>query len=528
LENTLTYFDGTQHRGTLTLAAPVNLTGASQALLRYREWRQVGSDVPSPLDVASVQVSRNGADWTTVSESFLFSFDWQQRAVDLTPFVGGPVYLRFEFDVNAFGFFPWAMNQGYEGWRIDDVQILVPADQPAGLSINDVMVTEGHDGTVQATFTVTRTGGGHASVRYATAAGSAASGSDFAAASGTLVFGPGETRKTLTVSVNGDRRGEANESFFVNLSNPTGAAIADGQGKADILDDEPRVLVTGVLIASEGNEKQTILVPVTLGVPSDQSVTVSYATADGTAIAKDDYLFTAGTVTFNPGETRKLIAIELPKDQKPEAIVEAFFINLSNVSSNAVILRRGVVHIIDDDPAKGNGNEVALARAGLSSGSLAWVDDENVYDGAASTQSSAASANGGSIHHRTSNDGSADIGLATGVLPGFSAPLVSQNRYSWIDASRFANVAPAFSGLGRTINDMAGNNTIRHEAKSAGLSDFVTSAPHVPVQHAWGDPLGHLDEGIGMAESFGVESWYLVGKPELSLYAAILELVTKK
>jgi subtilisin family serine protease len=363
-----TYFTAAQHSGDLTLASPLDLTGVSQAQLRFREWRQVLDF--TPLDTARVQVSRNGADWTTVWETFSSSFDWEQRTVDLTPFVGGPVYLRFDFNTNAYGSLPFAITQGYEGWYVDDVQVLVPGAQPAGLSVNDVTVTEGHGGTVQAVFTVTRSSAsGRASVHYATADGSATSASgDYQAASGTQSFAPGETRKTVTVPVNGDRLGEADESFVLNLSSPTGAVIADGQGKATILDDEPRILVTGHVVFPEGDAETTFLLAVNLSVPSSQPVTVSYATADGTATGGSDYLPAAGTLIFAPGETRKTIALTLPADKTQDAIVEAFFVNLSGASSNAVILRRGVVHITDDDKNQGHhfgyGGAVALAGTG--------------------------------------------------------------------------------------------------------------------------------------------------------------------
>src|SRR5262249_17308654 len=161
-----------------------------------------------------------------------------------------------------------------EGWHIDDVQVLVPGTQPAGFSINNVTVKEGNDGTTQATFTVTRSsGGGNAPVHLAPAhPGARAAPGDFLALSGALSLPPRETSKTVTVLVNGGRRGEADESFFVNLSNATGAVIAHGQGKATILDDEPRILVTVPVPVFEGNEEQPVLLAVDLSVPSSQTV----------------------------------------------------------------------------------------------------------------------------------------------------------------------------------------------------------------------------------------------------------------
>ena len=60
--------------------------------------------------------------------------------------------------------------------------------------------------------------------------GSAASGSDYDPAGGTLVFAPGETSKQIVVQVNGDTTVEPDEKFSVNLSNATGATIRDAIG----------------------------------------------------------------------------------------------------------------------------------------------------------------------------------------------------------------------------------------------------------------------------------------------------------
>lgn len=61
---------------------------------------------------------------------------------------------------------------------------------------------------------------------------------DYTATSGTLSFTAGQTSQPLAISVNGDTTAEANETFFVNLSNPIGAIISDGQGLGTILNDD--------------------------------------------------------------------------------------------------------------------------------------------------------------------------------------------------------------------------------------------------------------------------------------------------
>jgi hypothetical protein len=361
-EATGTYFNGTQDSGTLTLATPIDLTGVSQAMLRFDEWRQVSNE--PPLDVARLQLSRDGVNWDTASESFSATLDWQQRAVDLTPYAGAPVHVRFEFNKNAFDFLPFAITRGHEGWHIDNVRVLVPSAQPAGISVNDVTLSEGSGGTTQATFTLTRSSGnGRASVRYATANGSATAGAggagDYVATSGLLSFANGETRKTVTVNVNSDFLGEPDESFLLNLSNATGAVIADASGRAALLDDEPRIHINSDVIFPEGNEKMTLVLRADLTAASTQTITVNYATADATAVAKQDYAAVQGVLTFAPGQTMHKIAIEFPKDKKVEDLIEYFTVELANASPNAVILKRGIVHIVDDDVPPGSSGATA-------------------------------------------------------------------------------------------------------------------------------------------------------------------------
>jgi len=78
------------------------------------------------------------------------------------------------------------------------------------------------------------------SVSYATADGSATSGSDYIATDGMIMitFAPGETSKTILVPTLDDEVYEGDETFFVNLSHPVGATIADSHGVGTIIDND--------------------------------------------------------------------------------------------------------------------------------------------------------------------------------------------------------------------------------------------------------------------------------------------------
>jgi hypothetical protein len=238
-----------------------------------------------------------------------------------------------------------------------DVSVLIndhgwpPPNAPA-ITINDVAVREGNIGTVNATFTI-RLSAAYSlpvTVHYATADGTATAGGDYAAASGTVTFAAGQTTQTVTIAVLGDRLPEPSETLFVNLSQPTNATIADGQGVGTILDDEPRIGINNVT-KKEGNSGSTLFVfTVSLSVAYDQAVTVKYATANGTATTADhDYQAKSGTLTFAPGQTTQTISVVVYGDKKVESN-DTFFVNLSGASSNALFSNwQGIGTILDDD-----------------------------------------------------------------------------------------------------------------------------------------------------------------------------------
>jgi hypothetical protein len=221
------------------------------------------------------------------------------------------------------------------------------------VSIGDVTVTEGNTGTATATFTLTLSAASAQTitVAYQTGGGIAAGGSDYQTATGTLTFAPGETSKTITVSVNGDRLGEPNETFFVYLSGATNANLTDGVGAGTILDDESRISISDVS-KREGNGKKAtwFTFTVTLSAAYDQPVTMSFQTVNATATTGDnDYIARSGTLTFAPSETTQTITIEVKGDSKREAN-ETFYLDLFGNSGNALLTRNhGLGTILNDD-----------------------------------------------------------------------------------------------------------------------------------------------------------------------------------
>ena len=225
---------------------------------------------------------------------------------------------------------------------------------PITISINDVTVTEGNTGTVNATFTVTLSAAPTQTVTvgYATANGTATAPADYTAANGLVSFGRGETSKTIVVRVNGDTVAEGNENFLVNLSAPNNATIADAQGQGTIIDDEgpPRLSINNVTVTEGDSGTTNATFTVTLAPASGQTVTVNAIPFNGSARAPFDYTGGGAMLSFAPGQTSKTFSVPVVGDTLNEAD-EVFYVILS-APVNAAIASgngRGIGTIKDND-----------------------------------------------------------------------------------------------------------------------------------------------------------------------------------
>src|SRR5439155_94832 len=140
---------------------------------------------------------------------------------------------------------------------------------------------------------------------------------DYAATLGTLTFDPGQTAKTVDVTVNGDDTTEPDEHLTLDLSDATNANILDGSGDGTITNDDPvpDVSINDQSIAEGDTGTSTLTFHVTLSNASSNTVTVDYATNGGTAtVADGDYAAASGTLTFDPGQTTKTVDVTVSGD----------------------------------------------------------------------------------------------------------------------------------------------------------------------------------------------------------------------
>jgi hypothetical protein len=221
----------------------------------------------------------------------------------------------------------------------------VPVDKSVGVgtirdneprvTISDPSLLEGDSGTATMTFNVSLRVAYDllVTINYATDGGSATPGDDYAPASGTLTFQPGQTLQTIVIAVNGDLVGEYDETLLVNLTTSESYVAFDKSiGVGRIRDNEPHLSIDD---AVQSYYAWSITFYVTLTVPLDQVLTVDFNTVNGTAWEGVDYVATSGTLTFNPGETWHTITVELlTADPSPD---KHFFMQLSNPSADVFL-----------------------------------------------------------------------------------------------------------------------------------------------------------------------------------------------
>ncbi len=229
-------------------------------------------------------------------------------------------------------------------------------DPSPNLSIGDAgTVTEGDSGTVQATFAVTldAASGRTVTVDWATANGTATTAdADYIAGNGMLTFDPGQTSKSVTVTLNGDTTYETDETFTVVLSNPSDATVPDGTGQATIGNDDaaPSISIADATPVAEGDAGTTTATfTVTLTGATELPAGVDWTTGNGTATVADaDYVAGNGTLTFDPGETSKSVTVTLNGDAIYETD-ETFTVVLSNPSGATIGTATGTGTITNDD-----------------------------------------------------------------------------------------------------------------------------------------------------------------------------------
>ncbi|WP_299655560.1 Calx-beta domain-containing protein, partial [uncultured Tateyamaria sp.] len=192
----------------------------------------------------------------------------------------------------------------------------------------------------------------------------------------TLTIPAGSTQAEIRYNIDAIDADEFDENFTLELSDPVNAILSGG---------EPVLTATGVILDSDGGQNLALFVSdplvfetdaggqqavfeIRLSQPFAQSVTLDYTTADGTALAGEDYVATAGSVTFAPGQTVASVAVDILGDTLNEAL-ETFSLVMSPVAgiANGVDDAVGVAEILNDDGSDVL-PEISLSAAEITEG----------------------------------------------------------------------------------------------------------------------------------------------------------------
>lgn len=186
-------------------------------------------------------------------------------------------------------------------------------------------------------------------VDYATVDGTATAGSDYVAASGTLIYPAGVTTQFVSVQILDDTLVELDETFSIELRNPVDVIPGDPL-VITILDNDLATVRFSAdrFTANEGDGAG--LLHVILSAPSGQHVTVGYAATNGTAVAGVDFVPVTGRLTFLPGQTTQTISVPILDDLEDE-FTETVLVRLEKATNATLGLpSTAILEIIDNDP----------------------------------------------------------------------------------------------------------------------------------------------------------------------------------
>lgn len=254
------------------------------------------------------------------------------------------------------------------------VQVTVIDNESAPLlSVADISVAEGNGaGTTDAVFTVTASNPSTSNivVNYTTIDGTAINGTDYNAASGTLIIPAGSLTGTITVPVIRDAIYETNTTFSLILSGGSGYTVAGSRLTAvgTIEDDESQSTISLANVSvteGTGGGPTNAVFTISMASVSAQNVTVNYTTQDGTAVAGTDYTTTSGTATITAGSTSTTITVPVLHNALFE-LDKTFTLKLSGGSgylvSGSTLTATGT--IVNDDVAP----TISIANASVTEG----------------------------------------------------------------------------------------------------------------------------------------------------------------
>ncbi|HEX7317620.1 MAG TPA: Calx-beta domain-containing protein [Pyrinomonadaceae bacterium] len=253
---------------------------------------------------------------------------------------------------------------------------IINDEPPPTLSIDDVTVTEGDEGTKTIEFVVSLSVDTESPVSFSftTVPGTAAENQDYMRTFGASGIGFGVTRRTISVNIRNDTIPEPNETFTVMLSNPDGATIADAEGVCTIIDNDgsgaaPFFQFSAteyVVQESAGEATITVTRSGDLATPATVDYTTRRSNNARSASDRSDYTLAAGTLRFGAGEGFKTFKVLITDDAFAERDTvfgfgdEFIDLSLSNPTGGAALgnPKDAFITIVDNETVTGAQNPI--------------------------------------------------------------------------------------------------------------------------------------------------------------------------
>src|SRR4051794_1924245 len=224
------------------------------------------------------------------------------------------------------------------------------------------------------------------------------------AAAGSLVFAPGEHRKTLLIAIPPPTNSIAVDLLSVSLTVASGGATLRQDHVAISL--VPATLVhirASAVSVSENGGSAKVTVSYVPPVPANQGVTLNYQTVDGSAAAGSDYTAVHGSITLSTAQPQQTIDIPITDDAAAEGD-ESFTLSLTKAFTNDSFLEQSSVPIVIAD-------DEVTERPSLSiAGEASFAETDDLMNAQIEVRLSAASTRPVRVHYATA-DGSATGGI---------------------------------------------------------------------------------------------------------------------
>lgn len=384
-------------RSGVTLGSPssalVTISGSGSAAAGSFQLTASSYTVAQSTSTLKISVSRVSGSSGAVSVAYATANGTAMAGTDYTAAKGT---LNWADGDTAVKTFTVAISNGaaFSGARNFKVALSNPSSKASIASPGTAIVTINGDATAAAgslelarstysveqstgsvTVTVNRTGGsaGAASVGYGTRSGTAVAGTDFTATSGTLQWADGDAApKTFLIPVNGTSVFSGTRSFSVALNGATGSTLGSPV-TASIGINGAATAAIGNLQLSSANftvlqSAGNLTVTVNRTGGSSGSISVKYATANGTAVAGTDYTAANGTLQWADGD----------------AASKSFPIAISNAngfsgSRNFTVVLSGPTAGASLSSPSSAAVTITGSAAGAGAGSTFWVFRNGVF-----------------------------------------------------------------------------------------------------------------------------------------------------